>query len=56
MQVCLDEAQDSYDESIIVSLSSDNIIDMERNVEWIQDWIINTWPQRLSTTTSIAMQ
>jgi adenylate kinase len=45
MEVLLQEARDSYDEEIIVELTSNNTDEIESNVErievWIQDWTKN---------------
>lgn len=43
-QVCLDEAKESYDSSIIKVLKSDSISDIEDNVEIISNWISNWNP------------
>jgi adenylate kinase len=43
MQVILDEAQESYDENIVIELRSDNADEIEANVErmaqWVKNWI-----------------
>ena len=39
MEVLLQEARDSYDEEIVVELSSNNSEDMESNIERIETWI-----------------
>jgi adenylate kinase len=39
MQVLLDEARDSYDEEIVVELRSDELGDVDGNVERIQQWV-----------------
>lgn len=43
MNVLLDEAMESYDESIVKELRSDNVEDMENGVEtialWVQDYL-----------------
>ncbi|RDL35109.1 Adenylate kinase isoenzyme 6-like protein [Venustampulla echinocandica] len=39
MQVLLQEARDSYDEEIVVELSSNTTDDMESNVERIEGWV-----------------
>jgi len=39
MQVLLEEARDSYDEEIIVELTSDSSDEIESNVERIEAWI-----------------
>lgn len=42
MQVLLEEARQSYDEEIIVELESNEIGDIEKNVDRIEIWI-NQW-------------
>jgi adenylate kinase len=44
MEVLLEEARDSYDEEIIVELSSNTSDDMESNVERVEVWITQ-WKQ-----------
>jgi len=43
MQVILDEAQESYDEKIVIELRSDNVDEIGANVErmaqWVKNWI-----------------
>ena len=39
MEVLLQEARDSYDEEIIVELTSNTTEEMESNVERIEGWI-----------------
>ena len=39
MEVLLQEARDSYDEEIIVELTSNTSDDMESNIERIEAWI-----------------
>jgi adenylate kinase len=39
MEVLLQEARDSYDEEIIVELTSNTTDEMESNVERIEAWI-----------------
>ena len=39
MEVLLQEARDSYDEEIIVELTSNTSDDMESNIERIESWI-----------------
>lgn len=39
MEVLLQEARDSYDEEIIVELTSNNNEELETNVERIQGWL-----------------
>jgi adenylate kinase len=39
MEVLLQEARDSYDEGIIVELTSNTSDDMESNIERIEKWI-----------------
>lgn len=39
MQVLLDEARDSYDEEIVVELRSDELKDVDGNVERILQWV-----------------
>lgn len=42
MDVLLEEARESYDAEIVVELSSDEIEDIDANVERLEDWI-KTW-------------
>jgi adenylate kinase len=39
MEVLLQEARDSYDEEIVVELTSNTSDDMESNIERIETWI-----------------
>lgn len=39
MEVLLQEARDSYDEEIIVELTSNTLEEMESNIERIEAWI-----------------
>lgn len=39
MQVLLEEARESYDEDIVVELTSDGTEDIESNVERIEAWV-----------------
>lgn len=39
MEVLLQEARDSYDEEIIVELTSNSTEELEENVERIQSWL-----------------
>jgi adenylate kinase len=39
MEVLLEEARESYDEEIVVELTSDTSEEMESNVERIEGWI-----------------
>ena len=39
MEVLLQEARDSYDEEIVVELSSNTSEEMEANVERIEQWL-----------------
>ncbi|KAI9746520.1 MAG: factor activating pos9 [Claussenomyces sp. TS43310] len=39
MQVLLQEARDSYDEEIVVELTSDTSEEMESNVERVESWV-----------------
>lgn len=39
MEVLLQEARDSYDEEIIVELTSNTSDDMESNIERIESWV-----------------
>lgn len=39
MEVLLQEARDSYDEEIVVELTSNTSADMESNVERIEGWV-----------------
>ena len=41
MQVILDEARESYDLNIVHELRSNNVEDMEKNVERVSEWIEN---------------
>ena len=41
MEVLLDEARASYDEEIIIELQSNDIEDIENNVERAEHWLIN---------------
>lgn len=41
MEVLLDEARGSYDEEIIVELQSNDIEDIENNVERVERWLTN---------------
>lgn len=47
MQVLLEEARESYDEEIVVELTSDATEDIESNVERIEAWITH-W-QRINS-------
>ena len=38
MQVLLDEAREAYDEEIVVELRSDELSDVDDNVERVQQW------------------
>lgn len=40
MQVLLQEARDSYDEEIVVELTSNSSEEMESNVERVEAWIV----------------
>lgn len=44
MEVLLEEARDSYDEEIVVELTSNDADDIENNVERVETWIKN-WKQ-----------
>ena len=44
MEVLLQEAREAFDEEIIVELKSDNVEDIDENVERIQRWI-EMWKQ-----------
>ena len=44
MQVLLDEARESYDEEIVVELRSDELDDVDANVERIRAWV-EKWKQ-----------
>ncbi len=44
MQVVLEEAKESYDPSIVHELQSDNLDDLDRNVNRIAAWLEN-WKQ-----------
>ena len=39
MQVLLDEARESYDESIVVELKSESTEDVESNLERVESWV-----------------
>lgn len=39
MQVVLDEARESYAEEIVIELPSNDINDMESNVERVRQWV-----------------
>ncbi len=39
MEVLLQEARDSYDEEIVVELTSNNSDEMESNIERIEGWV-----------------
>jgi adenylate kinase len=41
MEVLLQEARDSYDEEIVVELHSDDLDQIDENIERIQAWIEN---------------
>jgi len=41
MQVIRDEARESYDRKIVVEFQSDNIEQMEANVQQISEWLKN---------------
>lgn len=41
MQVILEEAQESYDPEIVIELQSDDVDQMESNVERITQWVEN---------------
>lgn len=45
MQVVLDEARESYDEEIVVELSSQSVDDIDSNVERILQWV-ETWKKQ----------
>jgi adenylate kinase len=38
MEVLLEEAREAYDEEIVVELRSDELTDVDTNVERIQQW------------------
>jgi broad-specificity NMP kinase len=44
LQVCLDEATDSYNEAILKELQSDSVDDMDENVEWVTQWMSQWTP------------
>jgi len=44
MEVLLEEAREAYDEEIVVELRSDEVDEVEGNVERIEVWIKN-WKQ-----------
>lgn len=39
MQVCLDEAQESYKADIVWELPSNSVTDMETNIERVRVWL-----------------
>lgn len=39
LQVCLDEANDSYKTEVVWELKSDTVEEMEQNLEKIQQWL-----------------
>jgi adenylate kinase len=39
MQVVLDEARESYAEEIVIELPSNDINDMESNVDRVRQWV-----------------
>ena len=41
MEVLLDEAKSSYDEEIVVELQSNEVEDIEANVQRIEEWVHN---------------
>jgi len=41
MQVLLDEARDAFDEEIVVELQSNQLEDVDENVERIETWLDN---------------
>lgn len=41
MEILLQEARDSYDEEIIVELTSNTSDEMDSNIERIETWITN---------------
>lgn len=45
-QILLEEAQENYEESIVVALRSDTVEDVARNVEALTDWVRNWQPVR----------
>lgn len=52
MQVVLDEAHESYDEEIVVELSSESVEDIDSNVERIVQWI-NSWKRSNQRTRNV---
>jgi len=44
LQVCLDEATESYHADIVKELQSDTVDEMEENVEWVTKWIASWTP------------
>ncbi|MCJ1275662.1 factor activating pos9 [Puttea exsequens] len=48
MEVLLEEARESYDEEIVVELRSDEVEDIEANVERIEAWVIDWTSYRVA--------
>jgi len=44
-QVLLEEARDSYSKDIIMTLQSDTIEDVSRNVDLLKEWVANWSPK-----------
>ena len=44
LQVCLDEATESYSADIVKELQSDTVEQMDDNVEWVTQWIASWTP------------
>ena len=55
LQVCLDEALDSYHHSIIKELQSDNVDQMDENIEWVNNWL-STWTPDMTPAPSHLQQ
>jgi adenylate kinase len=48
MQVLLEEAREAYDEEIVVELKSDELEDVEGNVERMEKWV-ESWKEEISS-------
>jgi adenylate kinase len=42
-QVCLDEARESFDETIVHELTNETDDDLKKNIEYLSTWI-DRWP------------
>lgn len=54
-QVCLDEAQDSYHESIVREMQSDTVDQMDANVDWVSEWMA-TWTPEMTPAPSMHLK